>query len=358
MNEKKIYQEFCWDLTKKYLDELSGNGEKDDYIYEIRPTEKIAIGILDSGINNDEATRYTSMPMIKVQFYVDSHEAGELSLILKGNLYYNVLPTYQEQLAYAKKCEDIIKKQDLTGLEEEEQKVFYQNEFLPKFKRVKIDSIIKDIIINKKELMNNGKVDFSSQINDKLFSSIDLSDAVFYNERNIIKDALESEEKYNKYLRTISYNILGNNQDVAECINDVLMKVWNAIPPKRPQNLKAYVGRMCRNHSINRLRNEDAQKRGGGEVSLVLDELQDCISLNGKDELMLDEILIRDILNDFLKSISEEERNIFICRYWYFDSISDISKYAGCSESRIKSILFRNRKRLKKFFEKEGYYVC
>ena len=166
------------------------------------------------------------------------------------------------------------------------------------------------------------------------------------------------EEKYNKYLRTISYNILGNNQDVAECINDVLMKVWNASPPNRPQNLKAYVGRMCRNHSINRLRNEDAQKRGGGEVSLVLDELQDCISLNGKDELMLDEILIRDILNDFLKSISEEERNIFICRYWYFDSISDISKNAGCSESRIKSILFRNRKRLKKFFEKEGYYVC
>ena len=109
MNEKKIYQEFCWDLTKKYLDELSGNGEKDDYIYEIRPTEKIAIGILDSGINNDEATRYTSMPMIKVQFYVDSHETGELSLNLKGNLYYNVLPTYQEQLEYAKKCEDIIK---------------------------------------------------------------------------------------------------------------------------------------------------------------------------------------------------------------------------------------------------------
>ena len=200
MNEKKIYQEFCLDLTKKYLDELSGNGEKDDYIYEIRPTEKIAIGILDSGINNDEATRYTSMPMIKVQFYVDSYEAGELSLNLKGNLYYNVLPTYQEQLEYAKKCEDIIKKQDLTGLDEEEQKVFYQNEFLPKFKRVKIDSIIKDIIINKKELMNNGKVDFSSQINNKLFSSIDLSDAVFYNERNIINDALESEEKYNKYI--------------------------------------------------------------------------------------------------------------------------------------------------------------
>ena len=101
MNEKKIYQEFCLDLTKKYLDELSGNGEKDDYIYEIRPTEKIAIGILDSGINNDEATRYTSMPMIKVQFYVDSYEAGELSLNLKGNLYYNVLPAYQEQLEYA-----------------------------------------------------------------------------------------------------------------------------------------------------------------------------------------------------------------------------------------------------------------
>ena len=204
MNEKKIYQEFCCDLTKKYLDELSGNGEKDDYIYEIRPTEKIAIGILDSGINNDKATRYTSMPMIKVQFYVDSHEAGELSINLKGNLYYNVLPSYQEQLEYAIKCEDIIKKQDLTGLDKEEQKVFYQNEFLPKFKRVKIDSIIKDIIINKKELMDNKKIDFSSEINDKLFSSIDLSDAVFYNERNIINILLNILViVINKYLKQI-----------------------------------------------------------------------------------------------------------------------------------------------------------
>ena len=204
MNDKKTketYQQFCIDLTKKYLDELSGNGENDEYIYELRPTEKIAIGILDSGIKNDESTRYTSMPMIKVQFYVNSEESGSFDLNLKGNLYYNVLPTYKEQIEYTNKINELIKKQDLTEIDEEERKVFSQNEFLPKFKRIRIDSIIKDIKINKKELFSKKKIDFSSQINDKLYSSIDLSDAVFYNERNILKEALETEENYNKYVK-------------------------------------------------------------------------------------------------------------------------------------------------------------
>ena len=166
-----------------------------------------------------------------------------------------------------------------------------------------------------------------------------------------------AEQKYNNYLRTIAYNILGDNQDVDECVNDVLMKLWKTIPPERPGNLKAFAGKICRNHSINKLRDAAAKKRGSGQTDEVLDELQDCVAHGADVELSLDEILLRDAINVFLDGISCEERNIFICRYWYMDSISDISRYAGCSESRIKSILFRIRRKLKKYLEKEGYYV-
>lgn len=203
INEKDIYQEFCKDLTKKYLDELSGEGENSDFIIGQRPTEKIAIGILDSGIQNDESARYTSMPMIKVQFYVDSSNIGSLCLNIKGNLYYNILPTYLEEKEYIEKKEKLRKDQSLTDIDEEEEEENFSKteEFVSKFKKIKVDNILKNIIINKSDLLNERKIDFSDEINKKLYESIDLSDGIFFNNnRDILKTSLESEETYNEYI--------------------------------------------------------------------------------------------------------------------------------------------------------------
>lgn len=207
MNENETYQKFCLDLVDKYLDELSGNGENDDYIIGKRPTEKIAIGILDSGYDDSEVARYLQMRMIKVQFYVNSNEEGIMNLNLKGNFYYNVVPTYEEEKKYADELDEEIKKQDLTSVEEEEHEVFSKHDIVPKYKRIRIDDIIKNISISKKELLTKKQIDFSDEINNRLYDSVDFSDAVFFNTREISKDALESKEKYDEYIKQHTGNV-------------------------------------------------------------------------------------------------------------------------------------------------------
>lgn len=199
MNKKEKYQEFCFDLTKKYLDELSGEGKNNEYILNNRPSEKVLIGILDSGIQNSEDTRYTSMPMMKVQFFVNSESKGNFEINISGNLYYNVLPTYDEQMTYVNAMENEIKKRKIN--EEDEEKIFENDKLVSKFKRVSVNEALKNIEIDIQELIKNGEVDFSDEINKKLYCNLDFSDAVFYNDKTISsKEALESEEKYNKYI--------------------------------------------------------------------------------------------------------------------------------------------------------------
>ncbi len=167
----------------------------------------------------------------------------------------------------------------------------------------------------------------------------------------------ESDKKYGRYCGTIARNILANEEDAKECVSDTWLKAWNAIPPTRPRILKAFFGKITRNLSLNRLEKEKAEKRGGGEVSLALDELSECVADTRAYEWSADRSVIRDTLNAFLKDLPEETRIVFVRRYWYLEGVGQIAKELDSGESRIKMMLLRARKELAERLTREGIEV-
>lgn len=165
---------------------------------------------------------------------------------------------------------------------------------------------------------------------------------------------LEISQKYERYCHSISYNILGNHEDAKECVNDTYMAAWKSIPPHKPEMLSTYLGKLARRISLNKWRNATAQKRGGGEITLVLEELQDVIRDENNVENIMERKMLTQAINEWLKNLPVTERDVFVCRYWYFASIEEISEKFSYSESKTKSMLFRSRKKLYDYLEKEG----
>ncbi len=165
----------------------------------------------------------------------------------------------------------------------------------------------------------------------------------------------ETAAKYGKYCFSIAHNILSNREDAEECVNDTYMDAWNQIPPTRPKSLSLFLGKITRRISIDRWRRRNAQKRGGGEMDLVLDELYQCIPdhSNVEQEYAFKELTAT--INTFVGTLPATEQRVFLCRYWYLDSIRDIAKRFRFSESKVKSMLLRTREKLKKHLQKEGY---
>lgn len=167
----------------------------------------------------------------------------------------------------------------------------------------------------------------------------------------------ETDEKYNHYLSAISYNIIWNHQDAEECINDTYIKAWNSMPPKKPEFLKSFLGAITRNLSLDCYRKKHTKKREGDEFVLVLDELTECISKTGSVDDEMENAEIAKQISYFLKQQSKEKRLFFVRRYWYCDSIGEIATKYKCSESKVKSLLFEMRKKLKDFLEEEGIAI-
>lgn len=165
----------------------------------------------------------------------------------------------------------------------------------------------------------------------------------------------ETDFKFGKYCFTIAYGILSDSGDAEESVNDTWWESWNSIPPKRPENLKAYLGKLCRHISISRLRRRMAAKRGGGEAALAIDELGDCVPDNQNLQAMLESKELSFLLNAFLHSLPERERNLFVARYWYSLPIVDIALKFGMKENTVKTSLFRSRKKLLEHLKKGGY---
>lgn len=163
-----------------------------------------------------------------------------------------------------------------------------------------------------------------------------------------------TSDKYGSYCHSISYNILHNHSDAEECVSDTWLKAWNSMPPKRPGYLSGYLGKITRNLSINRFKQYTAQKRGLGQYMLVLSELEECIPSETGVEKVIEEMVLVKAINSFLYEQPEQNRNIFIRRYWYIYSIRDIAEAYGISESKTASVLFRMRNKLKIYLEKEG----
>ncbi len=165
----------------------------------------------------------------------------------------------------------------------------------------------------------------------------------------------ELSEKYGKICRAIVKNILHNDEDAEEIFNDALLAFWNSALSDQPENPGAWLCKTVRNLALNRFEYLSAEKRGSGNAEIALSELEECIPTEGGVEQKTDEAVFRKIVEDYLETKPKEKRNIFIRRYWYMFSVSEISKTYGISESKVKSTLFRMRKELRKKLEKEEF---
>lgn len=164
----------------------------------------------------------------------------------------------------------------------------------------------------------------------------------------------ETDRKYGKYCYSIAYNILTNNEDAEESVSDTYMAAWTSMPPKCPSILAAFLGKITRHLSIDRWRARNRYKRGGGEIVLALEELEDCATDSQTVEKAYAQKQLIQVFRRFLEALPETERRIFLCRYWYLDSVSDISHYYGFSNSKVTSMLYRTRKKLRAVLEEEG----
>lgn len=172
------------------------------------------------------------------------------------------------------------------------------------------------------------------------------------------QEAIEqTAKKYSSYCYKIAFNILNNAQDSDECVNDTYFNAWNSMPPNRPNVLSAFLAKITRNLSIDRYRKDQSKKRGSGQFLLALSELEECIASTEDVAKDVEKTVLTEVLNSFLEELTNEKRNVFLRRYWYFLSIKDIANEFNMSEGKIKSMLFHMRQSLKKALEREGFSV-
>ncbi|MCR5178030.1 MAG: sigma-70 family RNA polymerase sigma factor [Lachnospiraceae bacterium] len=164
----------------------------------------------------------------------------------------------------------------------------------------------------------------------------------------------ETNTKYGAYCRKIAMNIVANEDDSEECINDTWLSAWNTMPEERPVSLAPYLATIVRNHALSLYRKVHSQKRGAGETSLALDELFEVASASST-EAEVDRSLLMQHINTFLGSLNANDRIVFVRRYFYVDTLSDIASALSMSEPGVKSLLFRLRQKLKKYLIQEGY---
>ena len=167
----------------------------------------------------------------------------------------------------------------------------------------------------------------------------------------------QTADKYGKYCTAIAKNILGNEEDAKECVNDTYLQAWNAMPDMRPAVLSTFLGKITRNLAFNRYKHHHAKKRGGSEIPLVLDELSDCISGTNTVEQEANYLELVRAIDKFLDALSPKKRKLFVCRYWYADSIAKIARQQGMKETAVSMTLSRIRNDLKEYLEKGGFYL-
>ena len=163
-----------------------------------------------------------------------------------------------------------------------------------------------------------------------------------------------TEAAYGPYCRAIIQRILGSGEDAEECVSDTYLRAWEAIPPARPGAFRNWLGRITRNLSLDRWKSLRAEKRGGGAEAL-LGELEDCLPAPAGRSA--EDLELAELLNGFLRGLTREARAMFLRRYWYGESVAEVALALGCGEGKVKSSLFRSRRALREYLEKEGIAV-
>ena len=167
----------------------------------------------------------------------------------------------------------------------------------------------------------------------------------------------ETQLKYGRYLTKIAYNILMDMEDSLESVNDTYMYAWKSIPPHRPNVLSTYLAKITRRVAIDILRKKSRDKRIPSEYTFSLSELDEVVSNGRRIEEQLEAEELAKAMNAYLKSISADARRLFVGRYFYMDSLKDVARYCGMSETKAKSMLYRTRCGLKAYLEQEGYLI-
>jgi RNA polymerase sigma-70 factor (ECF subfamily) len=178
-----------------------------------------------------------------------------------------------------------------------------------------------------------------------------------YLDRN--EDAIRlTKEKYGPRLRRMAEGILGDREEALECGNDACLEIWNLIPPHEPRTyLFAFAGRILRHLALDRCRKRRRQKRSG-EICLLTEEMQECIPGKGEGpEDFLEAGDLAERIDAFLAGCPAQKRRVFVKRYWFFEPVSDIAYECGMSESRVKSMLLRMRRKLKEYLKEGGYEI-
>lgn len=164
-----------------------------------------------------------------------------------------------------------------------------------------------------------------------------------------------TKERYQGYLMKIAMQILENEEDAEECVNDTYLAAWNSMPDHRPETLSTYLGKITRQTAIDLWRRKNRQKRANSEYTLSLEELEEVLPGGSTPEKELDATLLSQAINRFLRTLPAETRRLFLGRYFYCDPLKEVASYCGMKEAKAKSTLFRTRKNLKRFLEKEGF---
>lgn len=162
----------------------------------------------------------------------------------------------------------------------------------------------------------------------------------------------ETKKKYGALIRAIALRLLTNPSDAEECENDAYFRLWNAIPPARPDDLGAYAAKTVRNLALDRLEKDNAQKRGGHQLAL---ELNEALPDRRSDDYALSDLT--GAIDAFLRTVEKRERIPFLLRYFHGFSIDEIADKCGCSAGAVKSQLLRTRNKLKSYLERGGYYL-
>ncbi len=168
---------------------------------------------------------------------------------------------------------------------------------------------------------------------------------------------VETETKYGRYLTKIAYNVLFDLEDSKESVADTYLRAWNSMPPQKPNVLSTYLGKITRELSIDIFRKRNSEKRRASEYAISLSELEECVTAGDTTAQSVDLHQLAEAINSWLRSRSSEVRNTFVGRYFFADSIREISSYCGMSESKVKSMLYRSRKNLRDYLEQEGFDV-
>lgn len=167
----------------------------------------------------------------------------------------------------------------------------------------------------------------------------------------------ETDRKYGGYCYSVANRILYSNEDSEETVSDTYWQAWNSIPPQRPNFLKLFLAKITRNLALNRRQKQTADKRGGGEVDLVLEELAGCIPGTEQIDDQLNAKELGRTIRMFLDTLPERDRAIFLHRYFFVEDADTISARYGMKRTTVNVILSRTRTKLKTFLTQEGYIL-